>query len=174
MANSQFYNRGSGLVALTAGTYGAYIPAIIYASVINYNFLHSPPSGLPLAGIAGNIGGVLLANAFMQNRDCSASEGTTVILGTTAGGVIGSALGAILHSQNSLRASLWSFSIPSVAGTVAGFGISLATTGKGSGDKTSTGWNFDANPGALMGALLPQHSNAATTISPIFSAKYSF
>jgi hypothetical protein len=174
MANSQFYNRGSSLVVVTIGTYGAYIPAMIYASIINYNFAHSPPSGLPLVGIAGNIGGVLLANSFMQNRDFSTSEGTTVMLGTTAGGLIGSGLGAILISQKSLSNSLWAFSIPSVVGTVAGFGISLASIGKGSGDKTSTGWNFDANPGALMGALMPRHENNASVSVPVFSASCKF
>ncbi len=174
MANSQFYNRGSALVVVTIGTYGAYIPAMIYASIINYNFAHPPPSGLPLVGIAGNIGGVILANSFTQNRDFSASEGTTVMLGTTAGCLVGSGLGAILISQKSLSASLWAFSIPSVVGTVAGFGISLATIGKGTGNKTSTGWNFDANPGALMGALMPRHENSAPAFVPVFSASCKF
>ncbi len=174
MANSQFYNRGSGLVVATIGTYGAYIPAMIYASIINYNFAHSPPSGLSLTGIAGNIGGVLLANAFTQNRDYSNADGTTVMLGTTAGCLIGSGLGAILISQNSLSASLWAFSIPSIVGTVAGFAITLATIGKGTGDKSSTGWNFDANPGALMGALKPKHENSASVSTPVFSATCKF
>jgi hypothetical protein len=174
MANSQFYNRGSALVVVTIGTYGAYIPAIIYASIINYNFAHSPPSGLPLAGIAGNIGGVLLANSFMQDRDFSNAEGTTVILGTTAGGLVGSGLGAILVSQKSLSNSLWAFSIPSIVGTVAGFGITLAAIGKGSGDKTSTGWNFDANPGALMGMFMPRHASGQPVSIPVFSASCKF
>jgi hypothetical protein len=174
MANSQFYNRGSALVVVTIGTYGAYIPAIIYASIINYNFLHSPPSGLPLAEIAGNIGGVVLANSFMQDRDFSNAEGTTVILGTTAGSLIGSGLGAILVSQKTLSASLWAFSIPSIVGTVAGFGISLATIGTGTGYKTSTGWNFDANPSALMGALMPRHTSGQPVSIPVFSASCKF
>jgi hypothetical protein len=174
MANSQFYNRGSALVVVTIGTYGAYIPAIIYASIINYNFAHSPPSGLPLVGIAGNVGGVILANSFLQTRDFSTSEGTTVILGTTAGCLIGSGLGAILISQNSLSNSLWAFSIPSMVGAVAGFGISLASIGKSTGDKPSTGWNFDANPGALMGALMPRHNNSEPVSVPIFSASCKF
>jgi hypothetical protein len=174
MANSQFYNRGSALVIVTIGTYSTYIPAMIYASIINYNFAHSPPSGLPLAGIVGNIGGVLFANSFTQNRDFSTSEGTTVILGTTAGCLIGSGLGAILISQNSLSNSLWAFSIPSIVGTVAGFGISLATISKGSGDKSSSGWNFDANPGALIGALMPRHNNSESVFMPVFSATCKF
>ncbi len=173
MANSQFYNRGSGLVVATIGTYSAYIPAIIYASMIDYNFAHSPPSGLPLVGIAGNIGGVLLANSFVQKRDFSTSDGTTVILGTTAGCLIGSGLGAILISQKALSNSLWAFSIPSIVGTVAGFGISLASLGNGT-DKTSTGWKFDANPAALMGALMPKHENNAPVSVPIFSASCKF
>jgi hypothetical protein len=174
MANSQFYNRGSSLIVVTIGTYAAYIPAIIYASIINYNFAHSPPSGLPLVGIAGNIGGVMIANSFLQNRDFSTSEGTTVILGTTAGCLIGSGVGAIFVSTILQNASLWAITIPSIVGTVAGFGISLATIGKGTGGKTSIGWNFDANPGALMGALVPRHESGPPVSTPVFSATCKF
>ncbi len=173
MANSQFYNRGGGLVVLTIGTYSAYIPAIIYASAINYNFAHSPPSGLPLVGIAGNIGGVMLANSFLENRDFSTAEGSTVILGTTAGCLIGGGLGAILISANS-NASLWALSIPSIIGTVAGFGISLASIGNGASDRSSSGWNFDANPSVLMGALMLRHENSAPVSIPVFSATCKF
>jgi hypothetical protein len=174
MANNQTYTRGNASAVLTAGIYGTFIPAAIYASAISWNSNTNPTTALALMGVAGNVGSIILANSLMSDRHFSTAEGTSVILGTTAGFLIGLGVAYIITSGNQVSVTPWEFTLPMVIGSAAGFGITLATIGKGTGDRSSTGWNFDANPGALMGALLPQHSNAAPIVSPILSASRHF
>ncbi len=174
LANQSNYSRGNASTVLTAGIYGAYIPLAIYSSAILYNTSNNPSTGLALIGVAGNVGGVLLANSLMQDRYFSTAEGTAVILGTTAGFLIGSGVGYIITSSNGFQTSAWGYTIPSIIGTVAGFAITIGSIGKGNGNKTSTGWNFDANPGALMGALVPKHESGPPVSTPVFSATCKF
>jgi hypothetical protein len=174
MAQNHTYTRGNASAVLTAGVYGTYIPLAIYASAIAYNTSNNPSTGLALIGIAGNVGGVILANDLMQDRHFSTAEGTAVILGTTAGFLIGSGVGYILTSSSGFQSSAWGFTIPSVMGTIAGFAITLSSIGKGTGDLPTTGWNFQANPGALMGVLLPQRQTNTPFVPPFFSAHCDF
>jgi len=174
MANHQSYTRGNASVVLTAGLFGAFIPPLLYASAISYNSNTNPTSALVFTAVAGNVGGVVLSNSLMQGKNFSNAEGTAVILGTTAGYAIGLGIGYILTSSNQLNFTPWEFTIPIVIGTVAGFGISVAAIGKGTGENTSTGWNFEANPGALMGALLPQRQTNTAFVPPFFSAHCDF
>jgi len=155
MANNQAYTRGNASAVLTAGYYGTLLPPLLYASIISYNTSTNPATALLLAGVAGNIGGIALTNSLLKGRQFSNWEGTEVILGTTAGFVIGEGVGLILTSSSRFDTSPWALTLPIVIGTAAGFGITVASIGKGTGDKPSTGWNFEANSGALMGALLP-------------------
>jgi F0F1-type ATP synthase assembly protein I len=174
MANQSAYTRGNASTVLTAGIYGAYIPAAIYASASIYNTSNNPSTGLALVGVAGNVSGMLLANSLMSDRHFSTAEGTAVILGTTAGFLIGSGVGYIITSSSGFQNSAWGYTIPSIVGTIAGFAITINSIGKGSGDRTSSGWNFDANPGALMGALMPRHENGAPVSIPVVSASCRF
>ncbi|HZK75811.1 MAG TPA: hypothetical protein VFD13_02790 [Candidatus Kapabacteria bacterium] len=174
MANNQTYTRGDASVVLTAGLFGTLLPPLLYASAISYNTATNPASALVLLAVAGNVGGVVLGNSLMQGKQFSNGEGTAVILGTTAGYTIGLGIGDILTSSNQINFSPWEFTVPIVIGTAAGFGISVATIGKGTGENSSTGWNFQANPGALMGALLPQRQPNTPFIPPFFSAHCDF
>ncbi len=174
MANSQPYTRGNASVVLTAGLFGTIIPPLIYASAISYNTNTFPTSPFILSAIAGNIGGVLLANSLMVGKQFSNGEGTAVILGTTVGTAIGWGIGFIITSSGRFNNSPWAFTLPVAIGTAAGFGISVAAIGKGTGENTSTGWNFQANPGALMGALRPQRQTNTTFVPPFFSAHCDF
>ncbi len=169
MANSQDYTRGNASVVLTAGIYGALLPPLLYASAISYNTNTNPATGLLLSGVAGNIGGILLAHSIVNGKHFSNAEGTAVILGTTAGYAIGLGLGYIIASGNNLNLSPWEFTIPTAIGTAAGFAISVMAIGNGTASPT-TGWNFQANPGALMGALVPHHNVNPATVPPFFSA----
>ncbi len=174
LANAQEYSRGNASVILTAGIYGALIPPLIYASAISYNTNTNPASGLLLTAVAGNIGGVILGNSLMQGKHFSDGEGTAVILGTTAGFAIGLGMSEILTSSSNANLSPWEFTLPMAIGTAAGFGISVAAIGNGTGNDRTTGWNFQADPGALMGALLPQHSQSTYFVPPFFSASCKF
>ncbi len=174
MANEDPYSRGNASAVLSGGVFGPVIPLVIYGSTISYNTSKAPTTGLALAGVAGNIGGVALASSLMHNRNLSTAEGTAVILGTSAGFLIGLGVGIILTSNSRFDNFPWALSLPIAIGTAAGFGITVVTIGKGTGDKPSTGWNFDANPGALMGALMPQHRTGAPISIPAFSARCDF
>lgn len=174
MADAEPYTRGNATAVLTAGGYGALLPPLIYASATSYNTdanLAAPT--MLLLAVAGNVGGTLLGNALMDGRHLSNWEGIAVLLGTTAGSLIGEGVGLVFAS-NTNALSPWAVTLPIVLGSAAGFGISIASIGNGSGDKSSTGWNFEANPGALMGALVPQHTSNTLFVPPFFSASYSF
>jgi len=177
LANNQSYSRGNASVLLTAGIYGTIIPVALYSSAFaNANYSTGIMRGLILSGMIGNASGIYLAHTLMRGKDFSTGEGNDVILGTTAGFAIGLGVAYIITSGPGVdRASAWSFSIPIVIGTAAGFGIMLNVIGKGSGDEKSSGWNMNFNPGGLMGALLPQkHTSISTYTAPIAGLQYKW
>ncbi len=174
LTNNHRYSRGSASVVLTAGIFGPYISGLLYLSFLgNTNFNSLSRSGLALSAMAGNIGGILLAHTLMRGKHYSTSEGNDVILGTSAGWLIGTGVAYIALYKNNNFESTWAFSIPSIIGTAAGFAIMINTIGKGSGDDISSGWKMNVNPGALMGSLLPQHSNSTNAyIPPAVTVQY--
>ncbi len=167
LANDQRYSRGSASVLLTAGIFGTYITGIIYGSAVqNSEFTSGTGRGLTLSLMAGNIGGMVLAHSLMHDKHYSTSDGNDVILGTSAGWLIGTGVSYLLLSGHQNFQNLWSFSIPSVLGTAAGFAIMVNAIGKGSGDDKSTGWKMNFYPGALFGALTPANRSSANPYVP--------
>jgi len=173
MANHEPYTRGNASAVLTAGIYGAMIPPLIYASALSYNTNTNPSTGLLLSAVAGNIGGIVLSNSLMNGTHYSNGEGTAVILGTTAGFAIGLGFGYLIAGSGNLNFSPWAFTAPIVVGTCAGFAISISSIGKGSGDQSSTGWDFEANPaGLLLGSIVQKRAMNPAFAPSILSASY--
>jgi hypothetical protein len=177
LANDENYTRGNASTVLTAGIYGTYILPLLYGSIIataptfffsNTTTVSSFERQFSLAAMIGNAGGIFLAHSLMRSRHFSTSEGNYMILGTSAGFYIGEGLALIATSKSSFSnsTSVWSVTAPIILGTAAGFGIMLAIIGKGSGEERTTGWNMNINPGALMGALVPEKSKSVNAYTP--------
>ncbi|MFI5264318.1 MAG: hypothetical protein ACHQM6_07375, partial [Candidatus Kapaibacterium sp.] len=144
LSNNESYTRGNASTVLTAGLYGPAVSLLIYGSLISENAFNNNNPGSVLRGFAlssmiGNIGGVLLAHELLRGKRFSTGEGNDVILGTSAGFIIGWGFSLILTSSATSNTSLWAFSLPIILGTAGGFGIMLSVIGKGSGDDRSTG-----------------------------------
>ncbi|MDP4220463.1 MAG: hypothetical protein Q8916_08315 [Bacteroidota bacterium] len=176
MTNSQQYTRGNASVVLTAGIFGGYLTSLLYSTALGNDLNSSSARGLALSALVGNVGSVLLGHYLMHGKSLSTGEGNDVILGTSAGWLVGTGLGYIVSSK-SARNDLngWSITIPSVICTAAGFTVMVLAIGQGSGDnKDDTGWKMDFNPGALMGALIApkQTPSQYAYIPPAFSLQY--
>jgi hypothetical protein len=188
LANDAIYTRGNASTVLTAGLFGTYLLPLLYGSVIatapNFFFSNNTSGSsferqFAFAAMAGNAGGIVLAHALMKSRHFSTSEGNYVILGTTAGFLVGEGLGLIITSNSSFSStsSVWTITAPIIIGTAAGFAFMLAILGKGTGDEKNTGWNMNINPGGLMGALSPvKHQTAPNSMMPppMLSVQYKW
>lgn len=173
------YTRGDATVSLTAGIYGAYsVMGLLVPALSDV----SSDVGVRLvaaAALAGNIGGLLFANGLAQKQNLSSENGTLVLVGTSVGWLVGSGIGCLLASTldfESLSDS-YSFTIPSVVGTIAGFAISNSLFSSAQGK--DEGANFDVmfNPGALMSALSPVKETSRTNrpyVPPALSIRYSW
>ncbi len=196
MAGNQPYTRGNASTVLTAGLYGPLVTLLLYSSVVATSFSNaSAPqaSGFAIASLVGNVGAIALAHSLMAGKRLSTGEGNIVILGTTAGALVGYGFGFIIVTgSNFSSASVWGFSLPVVLGVAAGFGLTVASIGKGSEERIKThgdnsleptdapntrGWNIGVNPGSLAVALLPNSrpatsSSMANPVAPMVSLQY--
>jgi hypothetical protein len=174
MTNGQPYNRGNASVLGTAGLLGAFIPTAMTASALAYENGEAVPKALGASIMLGNAAGLYFGNSLLKNKHYSTAEGNYVILSTAAGFLVGLGAGEIIASGSSSN-SPWGLTVPMVLGSAAGFGIMLATLGNGSGRSTGGGWDVNFNPGAVMGALLPQkgHStNINAYVPPALGVSY--
>ncbi|HYM20285.1 MAG TPA: hypothetical protein VEW28_04690 [Candidatus Kapabacteria bacterium] len=176
LANNQKYSRGSASVLLTAGLFGTYITGILTAAAMtNSNFTSTDGRLLTVMTMAGNAGGVVLAHNLMSDKHYSTADGINVMLGTSAGYLIGTGVAYLILNGHANNNSLWTLAVPSVIGTVVGFALSVSTNGKGRGDDHSSNWKIDFNPGGFAGLLIkhnrPSNSTYAT---PIASVRYNW
>jgi hypothetical protein len=173
LSRQALYTRGDATVALTAGIFGTYCAYALIAPELHVSSADAAIRASAAIGLAGNIGGLWLAHHLGLEKDLSTEEGNYVLLGTSAGFLVGTGIGMILSSSTDFG-SAYSLTIPSFLGTAAGFGLSYAAFGKGSGKSTGGGWDIQFNPAAAMAALSskPPGRQSYRPLSQALSVQY--
>lgn len=158
LGNAQHFSSTDASVYAISGLLGLTLPISVIGAIAPEEIDVRLATGLT---VVGTVGGLLLGNELVKGLDFRGADGTGLVLGTLAGGLIGVGVGLLTDDPQVTSITTWT-------GAALGFGLGLVMADPLVEASSRGELKFEFNP---LGILLGQRS---TVPVPIGSMTYRF
>lgn len=158
LGTAQHFTSTDASVYAVSGLLGITLPIAVLAAVSPNDLNVRVATSLT---VVGAVGGLVIGNELVKGLDFRGADGTGLVLGTIAGGLIGLGVGLLTDDPQITAVTSWS-------GAALGFGLGVAMSSPREEGRSRGELKFDFNPlGILLGAR-------STVPVPVGSMTYRF